>query len=58
MCVWHKWKIKEKEILPSFLEQMSTGQRVEKVEGHNLAEKLCIVTYQCTKCGAEKVERI
>jgi len=58
MC-WHKWSVKEQEILPSFLEQ--TRGALSKVRGcdpADVSKKDCIVTYICTKCSAEKVERI
>lgn len=57
---WHKWTVAEKEILPSFLEQVAAmGQSLQSIPSAKVAaKKPCIVTYRCAKCGAEKVERI
>ncbi|MEE8206895.1 MAG: hypothetical protein V3T82_08090 [Nitrospinaceae bacterium] len=57
MFHWHKWKIVEKEILPSGLEQLSDAGAVEISSDRRLLIKPCIVTYRC-ECGAEKVKRI
>ncbi len=58
MCWPHKWTVKDKEILPSMLEQM--GEYGYKMKGcpADPSRKPCIVTYACTKCGAEKVVRL
>ena len=63
MC-WHKWKIKDKVILPSFMEQLNQMQRgLNSAKGtgcapEDFAKKDCVVTYICDKCGSEKVERV
>lgn len=55
----HKWVVKEKTILPSAIEQLTTGQSVEEITGDDfLHHKPCIVEYMCQKCGCEKVERV
>lgn len=56
MC-WHRWVVKEKEVLPSLLEQMAAAGGGHS-EAYELGHKPCIVTYRCEKCGAEKVRRI
>ena len=53
----HKWIIKEKEILPSLLEQFHGGE-AEYPARIDPSHKSCIVTYVCYKCGSDKVERI
>ena len=55
----HKWKITEKEILPSGIEQLQAAglTRLDEVT-IRFTDKPCIVTFECGKCGAQKVERI
>jgi len=56
----HRWAVKEKEILPSFIEQVG-ADRIKTCSGSggNAPQfKSCIVTYICYRCGSEKVERI
>lgn len=56
---WHRWKIVDKEILPSLIEQFSKGGATKCEHLTPFPErKACIVTYRCGECGAEKVERI
>ena len=57
MC-WHKWQVKEKEVLPSLIEQASAANVTRIGYYEDAAHKPCIVTYRCVKCPAEKVERI
>ena len=54
----HKWVIKEKEILPSMLEQIDGRTFNSKGGIRDPSHKSCIVTYVCYRCGSEKVERI
>ncbi len=60
MC-WHRWVVKEKEILPSLLEQIGDGA-MKSIKGRGgieaLHRKSVIVTYGCIKCGAGKVVRL
>jgi hypothetical protein len=56
MCWPHRWVIKEVEILPSYLEQI--GDRLTSMEGGDPSHKSVLVSYQCAKCGTEKVERL
>ena len=53
----HKWVIQEKEILPSMLEQVKGG-KFDAWGIDDPAHKSCIVTYVCSRCSSEKVERI
>ncbi len=60
MHLFHKWIVKEKEILLSGFEQLGkiTGN-VEGLKGSgSFFKKPCIVTYRCKWCGVEKVVRI
>lgn len=57
MCWLHKWVVKNKEILPSMIEQ--SGNAKFNWEGTtNPSTKPCIVTYRCSECGKEKVVRV
>lgn len=56
MCWLHKWVVKNKEILPSMIEQLGDGYNIK---GHDdPSGKPCIVTYLCENCGREKVVRV
>jgi len=57
MWCWHRWKVKDKEVLPSLIEQMKDVDFDIKGDG-SPSHKSCIVTYRCDKCPAEKVRRI
>jgi hypothetical protein len=55
---WHNWVVVSKEILPSMIEQL-TAAGAESFRGNNsMGYKPCIVQYRCSKCPAEKVERV
>ena len=54
----HRWVVKEKEILPSFLEQIGKHRKLDSWGMDDPSKKSCIVTYVCYRCGSEKVERI
>lgn len=60
MFCFHRWKIVEKEVLLSTLEQLSAAGALEISGGSpsKMSHKPCIVTKRCEKCGTEKVERI
>lgn len=58
-CWFHVWKITEKQVLPSLLEQAAAMERKANFQyTEDPSEKRCIVTSKCEKCGTEKVERI
>ncbi len=57
MWCWHKWIVKDKEVLPSLIEQGGFTQTTQ-FSGGDPSRKPCIVTYACAKCGAEKVIRL
>lgn len=62
MICWHRWTVLEKTEHPSAAEAAAkTGQVFQKTFGCSPAElygRPVIVTYRCSKCGAEKVERV
>ncbi len=59
MICWHRWGVKDSEVLPSFIEQAAAGGATIKstTGGKAASHKPCLVTYRCAKCGAEKVRR-
>lgn len=59
MC-WHRWTVKDREILPSAFEQMAEEHTFESIDRitPSFFRKSVIVTYICDKCGREKVERL
>lgn len=58
----HKWVVKEKQVLPSALEQMNAGNiyptSVSTYAMGEWTKKPCIVTYRCELTGEEKVVRV
>lgn len=62
MFTKHKWVVKEKQVLPSVLEQLrAAGTAPASATTYTMmewAKKPCIVTYRCELTGEEKVERI
>ena len=56
MCWLHKWVVKDKEILPSMVEQ--AGGATFEMSGGDPSRKPCIVTYRCSECGRERVARV
>ena len=57
MCWLHKWIVKDKEILPSLIEQAG-GPDFELTGTIDPSRMSCIVTYLCSECGREKVVRL
>lgn len=59
MVCWHNWKVVEKEVLPSAMEQLQAAgvESVENIRGP-MFHKACLVTSRCEKCGAERVLRL
>lgn len=57
-CWWHSWVVKDKQILPSMIEQMEECAKMKTSGYGDPSHKPCIVTYVCTKCGVEYVDRV
>jgi hypothetical protein len=58
MCLFHKWIVKEKETHPSVLDNIESLEDFRYRGTKSLNYRPVIVTYECSKCGRNKVERV
>lgn len=55
----HIWKVIEKQVLPSFIEQMrAAGATSFKGYAGDASEKPALVHIRCETCGSEDVKRV
>ena len=47
----HEWKIVDKTVLPSALEQMAKAGGTSKIQGRGMVTKKVVVILQCETCG-------
>lgn len=50
-CI-HDWKVLDKTILPSGIEQLSESITSATYNGYNMHTKKVVVIVTCSKCGA------